>query len=181
MNQKDNRTSVRKLAFAAMFAAMTLLATSVLKIQTPAFGYIHVGDCFVLLAGILLGPFTGGLSAGIGSALADILGGYAIWAPGTFVIKFMTAATAAWVYRVIAAPGLRKWRTLPTVVASGIVGEAVMAAGYFLLNVLLFVLMNGAFSAAGIAAGVSVSLTDVVTSYRSLSETIEAYPLIVWL
>ena len=82
---------VRAISYAGMFAALTLLATSVLKIPTPTFGYIHIGDAFVLLSGVFLGPALGGLAAGIGSGLSDLLGGYVLWAPGTFAVKFLTA------------------------------------------------------------------------------------------
>ena len=77
MNKQSRSTE--RLVSAAMFAALTLLATSVLKIQTPTFGYIHLGDGLALLSGIFLGPVYGGLAAGLGSALSDLLGGYAVW------------------------------------------------------------------------------------------------------
>ena len=92
MNQ---RTDTRNIVMAAMFAALTLVATSVLKISTPAFGYIHVGDTFVILSGIIMGSLLGPFAAGIGAGLADLLGGFAIWAPGTTVIKFLTALVCA--------------------------------------------------------------------------------------
>ncbi len=103
MNQiiSSQRLQTREIISASMFAALILLATSVLKIQTPTFGYIHMGDAFVLLAGFLLGPVTGGLAAGIGSGLSDLLGGYVLWVPGTFLIKFLTAAVAAQVLRFL--------------------------------------------------------------------------------
>ena len=40
---------------------------------------------------ILVGKRDGALAAGIGSALGDLLGGYAFWMPWTFVIKFLMA------------------------------------------------------------------------------------------
>ena len=70
-NKNSAASSVTLLVTTAMFAALTLLATSVLKIQTPTFGYIHLGDGLVLLAGIFLGPVFGGFAAGIGSALSE--------------------------------------------------------------------------------------------------------------
>ena len=87
--------SIRDVVMAATFAALTLLATFVLKIPTPTLGYVHIGDTFVILAGIILGPALGAIAAGLGAALADLLGGYAIWAPGTFVIKLLTALVCA--------------------------------------------------------------------------------------
>ena len=56
------------------------------------YGYVNAGDIFVLLAGFCLGPLYGGAAAALGCALADLLCGYAIYAPATSVIKFAVAA-----------------------------------------------------------------------------------------
>lgn len=119
----------KKLVMAAVFAALTFVGTSVIKIPTIN-GYIHPGDGFVLLAGFLLGPLFGGLSAGIGSALADLLGGYGIYVPGTFLIKGLTALVAAVIYQ-------RK-KSFPFALLGAIVAELVMTAGYFLYEILIF-------------------------------------------
>lgn len=153
--------TTKKLVVTAMYAALILLATSILKIQTPTFGYIHIGDCFVLLAGIFLGPVSGGLAAGIGSGLSDLLGGYALWVPGTFVIKFLTALTAALLYRVLTARLLSGKQKIPAVVLAGITGEAVMVFGYFLYNILMVSLTEGALNAAGFASAAAVSLAEI--------------------
>ncbi len=39
-----------------LLAAFTCIATMIIKIPTPTFGYIHLGDGLVLLCGIILGP-----------------------------------------------------------------------------------------------------------------------------
>jgi ECF transporter S component (folate family) len=78
----------RSLVRAAMFAALTFISTYIIKIPTPGTGgYIHPGDAFVILSGVMLGPVYGAAAAGIGSALADILGGYFFYAPITLLIK----------------------------------------------------------------------------------------------
>ena len=59
--------NIKKLVTAALLAAMTCVATMIIKIPTPTFGYIHPGDGFVLLCGVVLGPLPGALAAGIGS------------------------------------------------------------------------------------------------------------------
>ena len=46
----------KKLIFAALMAALTCVSTMIIKIPTPTNGYIHPGDGFVLLSGLLLGP-----------------------------------------------------------------------------------------------------------------------------
>ena len=53
--------NIKVIAAGAMLAAMTCVATMVIKIPTPTTGYVHPGDCFVLLAGLILGPAAGGL------------------------------------------------------------------------------------------------------------------------
>ena len=131
------RSSVttRQLVMAAMFAALTLIATFVIRIQTPAFGYIHLGDVFVLLGGIVMGPVLGAAAAGLGSALADLFGGYAIFAPGTLVTKFLTAFVCALLYGKLKKRG--KMSQTVSLILAGLVGEAIMVAGYFLYNTLI--------------------------------------------
>ena len=45
--------NIKKLVTAALLAAMTCVATMIIKIPTPTFGYIHPGDGFVLLCGVV--------------------------------------------------------------------------------------------------------------------------------
>ncbi len=75
--------NIRKLVLAALLAALTAVATMIIRIPTPTQGYIHLGDGMVLICGILLGPGLGALAAGIGSMMADLIGGYMAWVPGT--------------------------------------------------------------------------------------------------
>ena len=46
--------SLRKIIFAALMAALTTVATMIIRIPTPTQGYIHLGDGMVLLCGALL-------------------------------------------------------------------------------------------------------------------------------
>ena len=74
----ENKT--KKIVMTALFAALACVATMSIRIPTPGTsGYIHPGDAIVILAGIILGPAYGFLAAGIGSCLADLLGGYFVW------------------------------------------------------------------------------------------------------
>ncbi|MDY4975986.1 MAG: energy coupling factor transporter S component ThiW [Clostridia bacterium] len=147
---KDKK--VKQLVLAAVLAALTCVGTMVIKIPT-LHGYLHPGDGFVLLSGFLLGPWYGAAAAGIGSGLSDLFAGYTIYAPGTLVIKGVTALVAALIYQ--------KKKNLPMALLGGVVGELVMAAGYFLYESAVF----GEGAAAAIpgnlvqgAAGVIISL-----------------------
>ena len=120
---------LKKLVMAALFAALTTVMTMVIRIPSPMSGYVNLGDCAVLLSAWILGPGLGCAAAGIGSMLADLLG-YPLYAPGTLVVKGLMALAAGLLFR-----RLRRGESshaLPALLASGVVGEAVMAAGYFL-------------------------------------------------
>jgi uncharacterized membrane protein len=87
------------LVAAALMAALTCTATVAVAIPSPTGGYIHPGDGFVILSGVILGPFFGVLAAGIGSMLADLILGYSAYAPATFIIKGLAALAAAFLYQ----------------------------------------------------------------------------------
>ncbi|MBO5550908.1 MAG: ECF transporter S component [Lachnospiraceae bacterium] len=149
----------RVLVAAALLAALTYVATTVIKIPTPTMGYVHIGDSFVLLSGFLLGPVIGGLAAGTGSMLSDLLGGYALWAPGTFIIKTATAYTAALVFE-----RLGKKTNLNLAVRSvtaGIAGETVMLTGYFIYNIFILTLANTGADALTLAAAAVQSFAEI--------------------
>ena len=121
----DTRT--RRMVLAALFAALCTVMTLVIQVPSPVQGYVNLGDCAVLLSAWVLGPAYGGAAAGIGSMLADLLSGYAHYAPGTLAVKFCMAAAAAPVFRSLC-------RRLPLPAAqavSGLLAETLMVAGYF--------------------------------------------------
>lgn len=119
---------IRALVISAMMAALTFVATMVIRIPTPTNGYVNLGDCFVLLSGWLLGPWWGGAAAGIGSMLTDLLSGYTLYAPGTFLIKGLDALTAAVLFRALHRGGA-------ATIVSGLVGELIMMGGYFVYEI----------------------------------------------
>lgn len=68
--------------------AVLIVATAVTKFAIPKPSiYFNLGEAVIYLVALLYGGKTGGILGGVGSALADLLGGYPIWAPFTFVIK----------------------------------------------------------------------------------------------
>ncbi len=124
----QNKT--QKIVLAALLASLTCVATMIIKIPSPLKGYLNLGDCVVLLAGWILSPAYGFLTAGIGSALADIFSGYALYAPATFVIKGLMAITAFFLYKLLHT----KIRKLPARIVSGSISEIIMVLGYFLFE-----------------------------------------------
>jgi len=79
---------IKKLAFMGLFSALLVVATVVLRFPVPTFNlYFNLGEAIIYLTALLYGAVPGALIGGVGSALADIIGGYPVWAPITFIIK----------------------------------------------------------------------------------------------
>ena len=80
--------SIRRVALGGLLAAATVLLTTLVAIPIPGgLGYINLGDAGVLTAAFLLGGPWGALCGGAASAISDLLLGYGMYAPATFVIK----------------------------------------------------------------------------------------------
>ena len=77
---------IRLMCIAGIFTAIVFVFTAYLHIPSHT-GYTHVGDGFIYLAACML-PLPYAMFVGAGGALlADCLTGYAIWAPGSIIIK----------------------------------------------------------------------------------------------
>jgi len=58
-------SNIKKMTTTALFMALTCIATMIIKLPTPGTGgYVHLGDTFVILSGILLGPIYGAIAGG---------------------------------------------------------------------------------------------------------------------
>ena len=123
--EKDNKT--RQIVLGGLFAALTCVSTMMIRIPTLK-GYIHFGDGLVITCGIILGAFTGGLAAGLGSMLADILGGYFVFSAATLIIKTISGFSAGFVFKKLSK---KDGLILVKVLISGLVAETIMVAGYF--------------------------------------------------
>ena len=117
---------IHKLVQAALFAALCTVMTLVIQIPSPMQGYVNLGDCAVLLSAWILGPLYGATAAGVGSLLADLLSGYAHYAPGTLAIKFTMALVSALLFRAMG-----KRHPLLGQALGGLAGGGILVGGYF--------------------------------------------------
>ena len=140
--------NLKKLILAALFAALSCVATMSIRIPTPGTGgYIHPGDAIVILSGVILGPVWGFLAGGIGSALSDLIGGYFIYVPITFVIKGLVALAAGLLYQKV---GKNQKSRYIAVILGGVADIILVAGGYFVCEFFIY----GAGAAASIPANI---------------------------
>ena len=141
-----NKKSLLKITYTAIFTAIILLATSVIKFSTGlGEGYIHFGDSFVYLSACIL-PFPYCLVAGaLGGALADILSGYAIWAIPTMIIKVLNVIPFALVCRKYKSNKILSKQTVLMTVVSGVI----TIFGYFVAESVLYSVASATLSLIG--------------------------------
>ena len=139
------KEQIIKLCVTGMFTALICVATMIIQIPAPLVGVLNLGDCFILIAAWILGPWYGFAAGGIGSALADLLTGYAEYIPATLIIKGLMAVAAALLVRAFfkksdaVRPKAQQGRTggksrLPGFVVSGLAAEMIMVWGYYLFE-----------------------------------------------
>lgn len=145
--QKNTKEMVLRICFSGVFAALICVATMIIQIPSPLGGYVNLGDCFILVSAWVLGPICGFAAGGIGSAMADIITGYAYYVPGTFVIKGLVAVAAALIARAFAKKNA-KLRFCGYIVSS-VAGEGIMIVGYYF------------YAAFALGKGLIVSLDSV--------------------
>lgn len=143
---KKNHTKL--ICITGIFSALVFVITAYLHIPTYN-GYVHCGDGFIILAACIL-PMPYAVTVGVlGAMLADVLTGYAIWAPGSMVIKGLIALIfSCKAKKIITARNLLM--LLPAALIS--------AAGYYFYEVLI----TGSFAVA--LTGIPASLVQAVAS-----------------
>ncbi len=112
--------SARVLSYLALFIAFTAVATY-LHIPGPSSSYFNLGEVAIFIIALTFGSKAGAVAGSVGSALMDIILGYSIWAPFTFIIKGLEG----WIVGRLAEEG--NWKqNLIAIIAGG----NVMVVGY---------------------------------------------------
>ena len=125
-----------KLALSAIFTALVCVATLTFVISIPATtGYFNLGETLIYTAALIFGPLIGGIAGGAGAAIADILGGFAQFAPVTLIVKGLEGAIVGLLNNKIR----KRTRSLSlSATISILIGGLEMVAGYFIYELLVF-------------------------------------------
>lgn len=121
-------TKIRRLTAGGMLAALVAVFTAYVSVPIAG-GYFHPGDAMIALSAIVLGPYAA-IPAAIGSGLADLLAGYTIYAPFTFVIKGLVGLVAG----IGCKNGKLNVRSVCALAAAGLI----VPAGYFATDCILY-------------------------------------------
>ncbi|MCG6909721.1 MAG: ECF transporter S component [Deltaproteobacteria bacterium] len=129
---KERTWTYATTAIVAGLIALAAIATMVIRIPIPATtGYFNIGDVFVVLAGLWLGPLAGALVGGIGPTIADAIG-FPVFIPATLVTKGLEGFLVG----LIASGARGKTLTLRTIAAFA--GGFTVVVGYFAFEAYIY-------------------------------------------
>lgn len=141
------------------FMAALVFVASQISIPIPSIlglTRIHLGNAFCLLSGFILGGFRGGLAAGIGSMLFDIVNpAFVSDAPITFFNKFMMGFVCGRISFTRKSAGFNLTRSI----VAGVLGA--------LTYVLLYLTKTFIGDVYFLRAEVATALLDVLTKARA--------------
>lgn len=155
---------VHRLTLTALFIALIFIFTYVIKVPSPGMGYVHPGDGFILLAAIFLGPAMSALAAGVGSALADLIGGYFIFAPATLIIKAAEALVFYLLFKLILR-FLDRWEPrvqLIALIPASVPATALMVLGYYAYEALVF---GPGIALASVLSNIGQAATSIIIAF----------------
>jgi uncharacterized membrane protein len=164
-----------KVAMVAVLTAVVVVFTLVVRVPT-AKGYLNLCDVAICFIAFTFGPWSAFIAAGLGTALADLISGYAQWAPISFVVHGVEGLLIALIVKQKGNEAVSLARKL----LAGLVCIATVSLGYFALSALFISTVsvaaaeipgNIAQSGVGFVLGLGVS-TAVKKAYppvRSLS------------
>lgn len=130
---EQNKTRI--LVLNALFITLTFLATMFINIRLPLMGnggLIHLGNVPLLIAAFVFGKKTGAIAGAFGMALFDIISGWTLWAPFTFVIVGAMGYVAGLIAENM--PG-KKVFVYALAVAAALIIKVI---GYYFTEVVLF-------------------------------------------
>lgn len=167
--QNDGKnTRTLQLVLCALAVALTFVVTWLVNIPAAvilgAGGNINLGDTVIFVAAAVLGPLGGAIAGGLGSCIADLAGGYAIYAPFTLLVKGLEGLLCGYLYRY----AFVKMRPLLRRVISMALGVIVMIAGYFFAEIVLQAILGGETFSAMLIMGARTVVPNLLQGATSL-------------
>jgi len=125
------------LVLTAILIALVFVSTVFLNIKLPIGangGLIHLGTAMLFIASILFGPKKGAIAGAVGMAIFDLMAGWVMWAPFTFV----TRGLQGYLVGKLAWSNGRKGSSLAINLLATLLAIPVMLAGYYLCEWILY-------------------------------------------
>ena len=156
--------SVKSICFCAIMTAI-ICACTLISIPLPI-GFFNLGDIAIIVLAVISSSPLCIISAGVGSALADIFLGFPLYAPATLIIKALIALVTLLLFSRFERINRARWllRIIFTVIA-----EAIMVSGYFVYEYAVLKYYDGAL--ASVPGNLAQAACAIVASQIILAFT----------
>ncbi len=134
MESKTESRKALQIALIAVLTALTTVFTIVVRVPTPIKGYISLCDVAIVFSAYLFGPWTALITGGLGTAIADVIGGYSQWAPFSFLIHGLQGALIGLIAKHASKTEVISDASVIAVAGAGLLGTLVMVGGYFIVG-----------------------------------------------
>ncbi|MFX3618920.1 MAG: ECF transporter S component [Sporolactobacillus sp.] len=175
MSQEKKSVGVRDIVLVALFAAITYLGISVMRIPLPAAvgaPFIHFGNSLLVLSVLLLGGVRGGLAGAIGLGFFDLTSGYASTSPVTVLLAFIVAAIVAGLFRLFQHKDKIQYIFIIALIAG--ISKIILE---FIHGWITLLISGSAFAAAAIGSFASLPATAINAVSTVIIVTILYAPL----
>ena len=95
----STQKETHRIVLVALGISLVAITTLLIRIPNGLQGYVNVGDAVIFIFAALVDPIDTLLIGGIGSAIADVAGGYAYYAIFTLIIKGIEGYVASRLYK----------------------------------------------------------------------------------
>ena len=136
-SKSNSNSRIFDLILTAMLISLVFVATFFITIKLPIAakgGIVHFGTAMLFIAAILFGPKKGAIAGAVGMALFDLISGWTLWAPFTFVAR----GIQGYIVGQIAWSNNRKGSSIIFNLLAMIVSIPFMLAGYYICELVLF-------------------------------------------
>ncbi|MGX8797096.1 ECF transporter S component [Fusibacter sp. JL298sf-3] len=136
-SSKHTQIAVKDIVLTGLLIALVFVSTLFINIQLPVSlkgGLIHMGNVALFLSAILFGKNKGALAGAFGMGLFDIVGGWYLWAPFTFVIR----GVMGYIVGAIAYSGGAEGKSFFRNALGILLASLWMIPGYYITEVILY-------------------------------------------
>lgn len=125
------------LVICSLLTALVFIATKFINLRLPVSvngGLIHMGNTMLFMSAIVFGKNKGAIAGAFGMGLFDILSGWVIWAPFTFIIRGIMGYIVGYTAYLNNKNGNNLIFNFIGILAASIF----MIAGYYITEVILY-------------------------------------------
>ena len=168
-----NSRRINTLVLTAMLTAIVFLCTLLIRIPIGPECYVHFGFSALLLSTMILPRKYACFAGAVGTALTDLMGGYAFWALPTFIINLLCVLVFGFFIDRVKPTECTCHSSIPVFELLGYIGVTVVSmAGHFVSETLIF--GNWIAAASGmLPKAIEIIIASIICclAYSALSRT----------